>query len=240
MLVHPLEKFLTLGGASAPSSGFVAVGIHPSSEVDLVDVNGQILGVGALVALNKSQTAALKAVRRAPGQLSSAGDDADVGQKLVLQYFEACDPLVAPGHRDPTSRAAVVKAADLGVVAGGANCAIRLPFQGRRMARISFKRIASSADVSLVVVGASYGDRRVDLYSPMYVEKTAETWWNGGGSAPVLATGPLAAVVEARQVYVGGFGDAAEHFDELQIYVYGAADAGNDVHVAATAYGEER
>lgn len=238
MLIYPVERFLSRITAPVPS-GYVAVGIHPSSEVDLVDVNGMILGVGAIVPLNKQQAAKVTAVRRAPLQVEADGDHYDVGQRLVLQFYSDCDAQTPPGPRLPVSRAGFISAASLGAVVGAANLVFRLPMHGRRMACIRFLRNTAVADLSLVVVGASYG-RRGDALGErgMFVEKTTETWWNGGGVAPQVAVGAnLAGQLEVRQVYVGGFGDDAEGFDELLLYVFGAGGGGR-AEVDATACGE--
>ena len=53
----------------------------------------------------------------------------------------------------------------------------------------------------------------------------------------MIATGSLAATLQAAQVYVGGHGDSAERFDELLVYVYGAAGLGAAL-VEAVAFGE--
>jgi hypothetical protein len=236
MKLESFSKFLANGGQL--KAGFRACAIHPSSEVDLVDVGSYRLGVGAVIPLSPTAPTELRAVRRAPLAMFNPGDADDIGQQLVLQLYEECDELVAPGPRMPLSRAGTVVAASLGAAVGAANLILRVPFQGRRMACVRFKRNTALADLSLVVVGASYGFKKDALgQSGLYVEKTTETWWDGGGVAPQVAAGvPLAGQLEVRQLYVGGFGDGAEAFDELQFYVFGAA--GGDAEVTVEAYGE--
>jgi hypothetical protein len=238
--LQPYNKFLTNAGAIMPvESELVAVGIHPSSEVDLVDVGGRILSVGSVMPLTDGGREHINPVRRAPAQLEVAGDQDDVGQLLVLQFYEPGDMLVAPGARAPVTRSKQIAAASVPTTAATAALAFRLPFHGRRQACIRFARSTNAADLSMIVVGLNWGDRRCTDVSSVVVqarEQAAEAWWNGTGAAPVRIAGTGATQLQYREVYVGGGGDTQEAFDELAIYVFGGA--GGTALVEGEAFGE--
>lgn len=231
-------KFLTTGSKQL-TGRYRALAIHPSSEVDLVDIDGVRLGVGGIVPFPLSGANVLS-VRNAPNEIVAAsGDHLDVGQKLVLQLYEDCDELVPPAPRHATFRSGIIAASALGAVVAAANLIVRLPFQGRAQAAIRFKRLTSPQDLSLVVLGVSYGTRSDAGTGANYVELPVETWWNGGGAAPTVTTGPLALQLQAAVVNLGGMGDEAEALDELQCWVYGPAGLGR-AECTAVAFGELR
>jgi len=254
-LLH-IPKFLTDGKGTIPK-GYRAVGIHPSSEVCLLDVNGFTLGVGGLVPLHESVQ--VKALHNPiiddqifgtgnNNLLPADGVSSELGDQLVLQLYEACDPLVPPGPRVPYYKDVRIAAADIGVTAELAKLAMRVPFHGRAACAVAFKRITIAADLNVIVVGRSYGRRNpnsklVALGSDftdqggVWHEMAAETWWNGGGAAAAQASVEVDGNARRwRQIVCGGEADASEAFDELVIYVWGAA--GGDAWLTAEAYGE--
>jgi hypothetical protein len=235
--LHRVNKFLTNGRGSIPTGPFVAVGIHPSSEVDLVDVAGHRLGVGAIVPCEGGIE--VKAVRNAPQLAGAAFTSEDfAGQRLVLQLYEKCDQLIPPGPRLPVFREGFKAAADIGVDAANAGTPIvRLPFHGRTMATITFRRTTDAADLTLLVVGFNHGEVGGNTGMIRITEQTTTTWWNGAVPPAVTVHGGASLdTLQARTVYVGGLSDAAEGFDELMLFVYGAA--GGDARLFAEAYGE--
>jgi hypothetical protein len=240
MKLHVDDNFLTVGETS-PAGRFHALGIHPSSEVDLAIVNGRQLSIGAIVPASPGLT--VSAVRNQPGALNVAGDGFEqCGQRLVLQLYEDSDALVPPGPRAPVLRRTQILAANLSAVVATANMAFRLPFHGRRQATLRFRRTTNAQDLSVVVVGVNWGYRRDGQFTvgtfggAMLVENTTETWFNGG-AAPAVAVGDLAGTLEYRVVHIGGGGDSQESFDELGVFVFGAA-GGGDVQIEGEAFGE--
>lgn len=236
MKLQTVEKFLSRG-TSETTRGFVAAGIHPSSEVDIVDIGGQRLGVGSLVPLVGDAAQELRAVRRRCNELAYGSMDVfegqlPIGERLVLQLYEKCDPLIPPpSSRLPVWRKMAFSANFLGPLAADMECFFRLPFQGRKMATISFER-SDNVDFSVYVVGARRGfvDQSDTTH---YTESTVVTWFDGGAAPTHNFDGNRI----ARVVHVGGFGDAAERFDELQVCAYGNATAGI-ITITGEAYGE--
>lgn len=225
MKIASFDKFLLKQTAQLPNGEWRAVGIHASSEVDLVTVGGSVLSIGSLLPAKGS--APISAVRR------SAGSFAPVGERLVLQLYEPCDELVPPAVRAPVCMKAEIDATGGGLPALAASpaIAIRLPFQGRQHATISFMRSDSALDMQCVVIG-----RRRPFYDntggDLLTQATPETWWNGGAAAPTDAFGNVC----ARTFHIGGV-DNEECFDDLLICVRGAAGV-DIVTVLAEAYGE--
>lgn len=216
----------------------VAVGIHPSSEVDLVLVDGVLLGVGAIVPARRAST--LQSVRIAPADIISADDYATVGGKLVLQLYEKCDALIPPGPRLPWSRSVRIKDAAIGVDAANATLAFRLPMWGRPAAMIFFTRLGAE-DLTMVPVGARYGIAQLGLnpdsnntQGPLLVPGPATTFVSG---TLVGVNATLAGEVASTFASVGGDGDAFEYFDEIFVFVYGPA-AGGDAIISAEVAGE--
>lgn len=224
MKLLPINNFLTIGQGQIPS-GFRGAAIHPSSEVDLVDIGSARLGVGGVVPLTGGST--VKAVR------ALASNPSTVGESLVLALFESCDVMVPQGPRVPVSKSVVLDAQTMGAIGANATFALRLPFQGRQQAAISFRRSDATKDLSLFVLGARAGFR--GQAGPVLTSASdTETWWDGV-AAP---TSPQGFAV-ARTIYVGGQGDNVEAFDELIVYVFGPAAAGAEtVTVVAEAWGE--
>jgi hypothetical protein len=244
MKVFAVDNFLVKGSAGLPSGAFRAIAIHPSSEVDLIKVNGRLLGPGTLLPMTPGETPSIESVRFAPTVYEGASDITDrsqAGQLAVVQLYEACDSLDPPGPRVPSLRYGKVLAANLGAVIGAANIIARVPFSGRRMARISFMRTANPVDLSLVIMGVVWGTKVDGGIGPglegHVVQQITQTWWNGAGAAPTITAGGVAGLGQARIIYVGGGADAEEGFDELVLFVFGGAGAGDAV-VFAESYGE--
>lgn len=264
MKIFRASQFLTKGFAQLDTQGCVAVGIHPSSEVCLVDVAGMMLAVGGIVPLPpKVASIELLAVHWPLNGDQLFGADANnftpadgvtegLGDKLVLQLYEKCDALVPPGPRVPLYKDVQVAAANIGLTAENAKLAMRVPFHGRAACAIAFTRPGAADDLSLLVVGRSYGRRNpISPLSAAWVagsndfgdaggvwhEMAIETRLNGGGAAAATPSIEAAQVgYRWRQVVVGGEADASEAFDELQLFVFGPAGA--LARLTAEAYGE--
>lgn len=233
MKIHTVANFTQQGTASLPNGNFRAVGIAPGSEVDVCKVGGRMLSVGGLVPFN-SGVEAVRGIRKPNGNTTLTLGD------LELVLYEACDPLMQPGPRAPTLRAARVKGADLRTtpardgVATTAN--LRIPFQGRRHATF-FMRRTDGTDFSFIVVGVKYRDRALmgafDADVEAYFDESATDTWSVSGVVPVsgLAGGGSLSAVR----HVGGF-DSEETYDELELYCWGAA--GGDLYIQAEADGE--
>lgn len=240
MKLQQFDEFLTNGQALI-DGGYTAIAIHPSSEVDLVDVGGYRLGVGAIVPVSKSSPSKLQAVRVAPDELTGEGDPLlarDVGQKLVVQLYEPCDQLIPPGPRLPVFRQRSFPAAGLGGNTGDASLVLRVPMQGRSQMTLTFRRDTDVEDLTVVPVGILYGDRTQGIQQgTRFVPDAAVTWWDGGGAAPTVGvSATYAAELASRVVHYGGGGDSREAFDEIAIFAYGGV--GGDVYIAAEAFGE--
>lgn len=238
MQIVRFEQFLEKESAEI-QAGFVAAAIHPSSEVHLCTINGHTCAVGTIIPLG-GQGARVEPVLRLPPEIDGGVNDYlwALGP-LCLVLYEACDLLVPPGPRVPITRRARVAEASIPTARANAFPVIRLSFQGRSDAMISFKRGGDAQDLTLLVVGIMYGDRRVDPRATnfeLFTDMDERTWWNGGGAAPLIATAaPLDAELAAETVYIGGA--ATEAFDELAIFIWGPA-GGGDAFVRAKAFGE--
>lgn len=248
MRVIRYEQFLTPGQTEVTiPPGYRAVAIHSTSQCDIADVNGFRLGVGSILPLTGGQASA-RAVRCPPPEIDGDNGLAECSGHLSLALYEACDELVPPGPRVATYGRAVIADAALAATLATAQPALRLPFQGRSQAAIRFKRTDGTVDLSMVVVGVMYGYREwfTDAQlaggtgEPEYYVSDPVTWWDGGGAAPTIgAANPLNTEHAWRAVNLGGQGDAIDPFDELAIYIFGAAGVGNCVSlVSAEAFGE--
>jgi hypothetical protein len=242
--LHAYEAFQSGNGITLDVvAGCRGVAIHPSSEVDICRVGAFILGVGSIVPPASNATPLRKDI--GAGEFSAphtdvpgAGTQTDVGGRLVLQYYEACDPLVPPAARTPGVYSRIVPAAS--ILAGSYIIGLRVPFAGRREASIHFMRSTNAADLTLLVRGVKYPlveqvDTTVALgsFTGLLTENAATTWWNGAGAAPTSALGGFLA---ARTQYVGGGADSQEDFDELQLLIKGAA--GGDAYLRVETFGE--
>lgn len=241
MQLRRFNRFLTSGDKSI-EEGFVAVGIHSSSDCDLARVGDHVLGVGGLAPLDRRATPIVQ-VRNEPPEIN--GDDYhDAGGHLTLMLYEACDVLFPPSGRAPRIMDGYIANVAVPANFAAALPILRFPFQGRRQAVISFKRDTAAADLTLRVLGIRYGlkDARNGFYpsavsGPMYTLGDEETWWDGAGAAPTVGSAaPLTGEQAWRTIHVGGFGDEIEAFDELAIFAYGAA--GGSAYVHAEAFGE--
>jgi hypothetical protein len=235
MKLLTVDRFLTIGAGTLPG-GFRAVAIHPSSEVDLVDLGGGVqLTVGSVVPV-PGQAQAIAPVRyflsNGVGQHAPLdGDNTTVGEKLVLALYEGCDPLVPLGPRVPVFRSWRVKLADLPALAADAKMVFRVPMHGRSRCVISISR-SDPLDLGLIVLGRRAGTRESRKNPPLtgfevVAAAAVETWFDGGG-APPSAVG----VTLDRQYNVEN-----ERFDELNVYVYGALGT-DDNPISAEGFGE--
>jgi hypothetical protein len=230
MQLHSINNFLKAGTGALPNGKWKAVAIHPSSEVDLLVVNGYTLSIGAIVPLTSGGSGAqLLAVRSSSTTTSlPAGGPTPLppyGDKLVVQLYEECDALIPPGPRVPTLHHATMSDTILPVSPADPELALVVPMQGRSRCTLSFARSDSTVDLEVFILGIRLGAPGSGLALPT---ETSETWWNGGGAAPTDAFGN----VEARTINVEN-----ECFDLIAISFRGAAGAGSS-YVIVEVFGE--
>lgn len=235
MQLYRIDGFLASGGGQLPANVDVrGVAIHPSSEVDLVDINGFRLAPCGIVPCAPGAT--IKSVR------NGVGGFAPIGESLVLALYEKCDPLVPLGMRTPVFSKIVGDATLLpGAAVTPALIAVRLPFHGRQHATITFQRSDTANDLSVQALGVRYGivgdPTAVGGNAGAASQRTAsseEFWWNGAVAAPVDLLGQTC----ARTVHVGG-DESEECFDALFVLVRGAAGAaGTTYTITVEAWGE--
>ncbi len=201
------------------------------SDMETCLVGQGVLGVGQSVQLSHE----VKHIRH--GGLSGLGGLA--GVRLALRLYRDCEALIPPGPRAPTTRRVRVPAAAIPTTIGTANLVLALPFHGRRQATFFIKRTTNAADLFFYVRGVQNrypdemqtGDGLVDkVHSD---ESALDSWWALGGAAPLSndAGTTLSAVR-----HCGGGGDLQESYDELQLWIYGAA--GGDANIHAESFGE--
>jgi hypothetical protein len=227
MKLHTINDFLFNGGGQLPANVDArAVAIHPSSVVDLVDVDGFRLGPGGIAPASPQMN--VRAVRNSSGGFSKTGET------LVLALYEPCDPLVPLGSRVPVFSRIVGQASALPDMVSTPVIAMRLPFHGRQHATFTFERSDTTVDLSIYVVGFRAGIAG-DPTNGATQQRTAanvETWWNGGGAAPTDVNGQTC----SRTIHVGG-DESEECFDWIIIYARGAAGSGTYT-ITAEAWGE--
>lgn len=245
-------KFLTRGSFELPA-GVIAAAIHPSSEVDLCDVGGMHrLSVGGIVPLPQNQIVSVESVRNPligdqlfgtePGNITIYDGEEEPGGKLVLQLYDKCDALMPPGGRVSYYKDIEIAEADIPATEEAAQLAMRIPFHGRAQCTVGMWRSGGTQDLSIIVVGRSYGRKGARLSNGsdftdqggVVYEHGTQTWWNGGA---VPESSVEAGVYLWRVFHVGGLGDSAEAYDELQLFVYGGA-GGGIARITAEAFGE--
>lgn len=262
-------KDLTPRAVEIDANRFTGIAIHPSSEVDLVLVDDHwILSPRSIVPLDLAKTHSLTPIRlpltedilTGSGNLlgpvldsPNASGHALVGERLVVQLYEKCDPLVPPtAGRTPRYKDALLAAASIPTTAATARLVLRVPMQGRRGCCIGMARVSdpvSNVDLSMIIAATKAGRRSYGLaveqngwvtpynfanLTSIPVSTTTETWFGGSGTAPTLAYD--ATKPAFRTFTIGGFGDNAESVDELRLYLYGAA--GGDAVVFAESFGD--
>lgn len=248
MQLVTVDQFLTNVTHAVPK-GFVAYGIHPSSEVDVLEVEGRRLGVGGILPVSADAAHTVTAIRRPTGPLAFNGLGARVsrdglqypGEKLVLQCYEKCDALVPPpACRVPAFREVIIADEDLDVLPAAAVVLFRLPMQGRNHARIAFQRDDDTVDVSITVVGAIHGVRAGSVVADAvaishYDEDGTYTLWNGAMAMPVLT---VAGVGDSRVLHFGGDGDDALAIDELIVLGHSGGAGSGSFYITGEADGE--
>jgi len=230
-----IDAFLTRGSASIPAGDWVAVGIHPSSEVDLCDVGNYRLGVNAIVPVNTGDSvravrslknvdsAALAALLNTTGGGPADGNKAP-SDKLVLQLYEACDEWQPPGPRVPYVTQAFVPTTQMTTTQATAKLIARVPFSGRKTLAVF---VQPAGPTSLVVIGLRY-PLPASISGLLLGEESPVT------VVPVnlMTTG---AVMAGSTNSVGVY--YTENFDEMLVYVWTPGGAAS-VSVAIEAYGE--
>jgi hypothetical protein len=242
MKVHHFSAFNLKGGASLPA-GYKAVGIHPSSEVDLVQVDNDKLTVMGLVPTNPANTVKLTALRSYRDTGLDVAEKDQVGGYLAVVCYEECDDLENPGPRRPFTFGVRLDLAAFGATTiNAATLVQRVPFMGRQQLALYLKRSTTGADLNVVVRGVRYFDRDQlvkiinagDGPTVPYVDELQDSWWGGAAAAPVSAIDGT--TVLGRTIYIGGGGDLQECYDEFEIWAYGAA--GGFAYIAGEALGD--
>jgi hypothetical protein len=241
MKLHTIDNFLTDRSQAAPKGNWRGVAIHPSSEVDLVDVGGYRLTVGGVVPW-PTGGADIQPVRHSPGGYANPNIETAqhlsldglhvVGEKLVLAFYEECDALVPLGSRAPVFRTLITGDGNVPELLEDAQCMMRIPMQGRSRAVISFAR-DEALDLTVIVVGRRIPVREAGYengsYGSTLVAAASETWFDGGASPPELPDGNYA----MRQINIEN-----ECYDELDVYVHGEAGGSGSTTLSAEAFGE--
>lgn len=231
------------GKFSVPRCAFV--GIHPSSEIDLITVGSLELGVMALVPWTGECMSNRGCKPTAVGGGGASPQNIRINEKVALYLFDTCDTLFLPGPRSAVRRRGVCRAADLQATAALARNfepLIRLPFMGRKQATFFLRRSSGGSDFSFLIRGVRYPSRdglfgggAESSDQTAYIDEAAsDTWWQGGLVAP---PSQLGTDVLCRTVHVGGEGDNVEAYDELECWVWGGG-GGQDVKGEAEAFGE--
>lgn len=205
-------------GAFDPGSlpaGYRYATLGPNSLIDLVNIDGQVLGPDTVVDLSGGQ-AKLSRVR----PLRVTGGQVD--GLLELELWLECETPV-PRPRNP----AVVTYGATVAAAGGYQRLIRLPFAGRRAGVLHLNGDVGKAydwavyGVKFLNTGAVAGAAR-DMY--VHLDSATETPANSA----VAAVGLL-----GLTLLVGGI-DSHEDFDEIELWAQGdVADAELDVRAEA-------
>lgn len=217
--LHIIDKFTERGGSTLPTNGFVAVGIAPSSEIDICKVGTNVLGPMQLVPFSTGVEAIRGERLNMLNDGATLASSAPLGATLALWLFKQGEPLVVPGPRAPRLYTSNMFTMAVAAPSTGTLPNLRVPFSGRKQAAVSaFAFDAAAPAVSLLIRGLNYGARfdfPVTGIGPFRDD------------APVVAFAGSAGGITGGGVirYVGGGGDLQEAFDELEIYLYGSASS---------------
>jgi len=240
--------FATRGSATIPNGDYIAVGIGPGSHMDMCAVGGSVLGPMSLVPLGQGGGANVTAIRGSrsgplntnDGVATPYAPDGTFGM-LELLLYERCDPLVPPGPRAP-----IIKATQNGAFVGG-GLALRMPFMGRKTCAIFAKQETGiNSDFTVTIRGiryfatpsmtaAQFAQHAINTEFPFAEEVVLGTYFKGGATRRLSTVGTDAPNYELGVAgYVGGNGDMAEAFDEIEIWT----TAVGALFVQAEVYGE--
>lgn len=223
----------TPGGVSLPG-GYRAFGIHSGSEVDVCRVGSNLLGVGQLVpaAGNATPVRGFRTgnLDTGTGGAEEGGPPEAIGQNLILVGYEHGDELVGPGCRAPAMVDGFIAGDALGVDAGHANLLLRLPFSGRKEAAFYVRVDSDTTDLNhlnVLVRGVRYLSPMLCSKfpnSPPFFDEVTDTFVAAFGQVNVNAPG---SELMGLTMYVTGSGDLVEYYDELELWVWGDAQADN-------------
>lgn len=247
MRIFSEDAFQSKGSTQIPSGPWVAVGIHCQSEVDLCIVGGRRLGIGGIVpvadggqnviavrrpATSRSLAGAVASAGANPANHNAKdGSGVAVGDKLVLQLYEACDALFSAGPRIPFEMEVRNVQCALGVA--NSSMIARIPFSGRRQATI-FSTQPQGSDLGIIIRGVRY---RVDVNNALlgvlaFIEAPVDIV----SSTSFATTGDGLGL--GKGIHVGGGADNQESFDELQVWGYGITALVTSVDISCKAFGE--
>lgn len=260
MKFHTITDLGFNGGASLPDGNFVAVGIAPSSALDTCMIGPHMLGPQAIVPFNTQVTA----IRGYPIE-TNIGDEYDSTllrprsiDQLVLVLYERGDVLVPPGPRAPFFESSTLVSgggssrSTFGTTVATAGCAFRVPFFGRKQAKIAIRRFDSAGGfvggVTLVVRGLTYLTKAqisaCIYHQPNPIGNVNSIYEDAASVAIPGDPATISAITSGGNrrlgeiVYVGGGGDNQEGFDELEGWIYGAADPDSMVTCQVEVTGE--
>jgi hypothetical protein len=222
MRFHTIGQFGAATIALPRDANYVAVGIAPWSDVDLVLVGPNLLGPCALAPFADS-VSAVRGFRVGDG-----GINAGEASTLALILYERCDLLAPPGPRASSFRTNIVTLDN-----SGEQLALRLPYSGRKQAhvRVMRRQGGTRPTFNVHLYGVTYS-------SPLVLSRVGAT------EAPCYREAAPVEIIAANSdgvtLVVGGGGDLQEGFDELEVFVSGTdpGDQGRDVLVEAEASGE--
>lgn len=233
----PIDNFGFTTG-TVPAGDFVAAGIAASSDVDCCKVGSHRLGpMGLVPCFAGAQITPMRGYRTGSVAVLGGGPPR-VQSQLVLMLFERGDIIFQPGPRAPYIDQARLPA--MGANAAAATLALRAPFFGRSSAVVCASRLGGdTTDATMVIRGVRYHAYPVPgaLTDQGFITETTQALWEGNAAQPVsvLTTGTDKLLGVAN---IGGEGDFEESFDELEVWVYGAAGGTPGIHVQIEVTGE--
>lgn len=255
MRVLAFDRFQLVGQAALSTPG-VAVAIAPGSEIDTCKVGDYVLGVGSVVPWQPTVTPT-----RGFRIQDNDGITIDPKQpgRLELLVFECAGEIWAPAGRAPTSRSVLVPTGSIGTTALTATRIMRLPFFGRRQATFFIRRRDAAADTNIVIRGIKYLPRELiakfaaagPFGNLHWTDEITDSIFAGGAGQPAssingggfgtdfpdTAPQPFGSALLGRSIHIGGGGDLQECYEELELWVWGAA-GNTDLHAYAESYGE--
>jgi hypothetical protein len=150
-LGHSTPPAIRAGGATIPAASWRGFAIGPGSEVHQCVVNGSPLGVGGVLPMNVNGSVVLTAVVGRP-------TDEDFGGLLEIVAFECGDAVAPIGLRAPRVES---DQRDMNGTAAYARI-LRVPYAGRRAAKIHFFNATVGTAFDYVIKGVSYLPRPHD------------------------------------------------------------------------------
>jgi len=228
MRIHDIPDFQGVltgsgsrGGGIIPRSGkggYVAFAIGPESYIDLVRVDGKLLGLGQVLPCDPTVDPRVDPVRGRPAGDSSPNSitTPNPNNRLQLICYECGDEILPAQPRPP-----LIQDIKLALTAAASPVrAFRVPFSGRWKAQFTLHSVSPGAAIlTYSIEGFRYKPRGRDAADVEgTVESAGKELTSGTFNPGTLPNGSGAAFDAAEFVIVGGV-DNAEHFDELMLWV---------------------